>query len=75
MKVTSKGQITIPRALRQLHGLTPKCEVEVVDQPGGVLIIKARKLSRGKRVLALMLKGRISGRTEQWLQTTRGDTA
>jgi bifunctional DNA-binding transcriptional regulator/antitoxin component of YhaV-PrlF toxin-antitoxin module len=73
MKMTAKGQITIPPAMRRKHGLLPRHEVKLVDQPDGVLIVKAGKLSRGKRVLAALLRGgRVKGDTESWLRLTRG---
>lgn len=73
MKVTDKGQVTIPPNLRKRHGLLPRHEVEFVDQPNGVLVVKASKLTRGSRVLATMLRGgKIKGRTEDWLRLTRG---
>jgi bifunctional DNA-binding transcriptional regulator/antitoxin component of YhaV-PrlF toxin-antitoxin module len=75
MKVTGKGQITIPPAMRKKHGLLPRAKVEFVDQPDGVLVIKAAKLSRGKRVLSVLLRGgKVKGRTEDWLRLTRGET-
>lgn len=73
MKVTGKGQVTIPPAMRRKHGLLPQREVKFVDQPNGVLIVKAGKLSRGKRALAALLRGgRIKGNTQSWLRSTRG---
>jgi antitoxin PrlF len=75
VKVTSKGQITIPRAMRKKHGLIAKCEVEFVDQPEGVLVVKASKVSHGKRVVASMLRGgKVRGCTDDWLRLTRGDS-
>ena len=38
MKLTIKGQVTIPKRLRQLYGLTPHKEVIFEEAPGGVLI-------------------------------------
>ena len=74
MKVTGKGQITIPPAMRRKHGLLPRAEVELVDQPDGVLVVRAAKTSRGKRVLNTLLKGgKVNGRTRDWLRLTRGD--
>jgi bifunctional DNA-binding transcriptional regulator/antitoxin component of YhaV-PrlF toxin-antitoxin module len=74
MRVTGKGQITIPPAMRKKHGLLPRAEVELVDRPEGILVMKAAKLSGGKRVLnALLRGGKIKGRTRDWLQLTRGD--
>ena len=73
VKITGKGQVTIPRAVRKKHGLLPQHEVEFVDQPDGVLVVKASKLSRGKRVLAALLRGgKVKGDTESWLRLTRG---
>jgi bifunctional DNA-binding transcriptional regulator/antitoxin component of YhaV-PrlF toxin-antitoxin module len=73
VKITGRGQVTIPPAMRKKHGLLPQREVEVVDQPDGVLVVKASKLSRGKRVLAALLRGgKVKGDTESWLRATRG---
>jgi bifunctional DNA-binding transcriptional regulator/antitoxin component of YhaV-PrlF toxin-antitoxin module len=73
VKITGKGQVTIPPAMRKKHGLLPRREVEFVDRPDGVLVVKASKLSRGRRVLATLLRGgKIRGDTESWLRLTRG---
>ncbi len=72
MKITRKGQVTLPPALCKKHGLGPESEVEFVDQPEGVLIIKAVKTARGKRALAAMLRGgKVKGTTKEWLRLTR----
>jgi bifunctional DNA-binding transcriptional regulator/antitoxin component of YhaV-PrlF toxin-antitoxin module len=73
VKMTRTGQVTIPPAMRRKHGLLAQAEVELVDQPDGVLVVKAATTSRGKRVLAALLRGgKIKGRTEDWLGLTRG---
>ncbi len=73
MKVTSKGQVTIPPELRRRHGLLPRHEVEFVDRPEGVLVVKAGEPARGKRVLATLLRGgKVKGNTASWLRLTRG---
>lgn len=73
MKVTNKGQVTIPPELRKRHGLLPRHEVEFVDRPDGVLVVKAGRLARGKRVLASLLRGgKVKGDTASWLRLTRG---
>ena len=38
MKLTIKGQVTIPRKYRQRYGLAPHTEVVFEEAPGGVLI-------------------------------------
>lgn len=74
MKITTKGQVTIPPAVRKKHGLLPHCSVELVDQPDGVLVVRAGKRARGKRALAALLRGgKIKARTEEWLRLIRGD--
>lgn len=45
MKVTIKGQVTIPIALRERFGLNPGTEVEFVAS-GGALQMKPRKKTR-----------------------------
>lgn len=41
MRLTSKGQVTIPIAKRHRHGLHPLCEVEFIDTDRGLLIVPA----------------------------------
>lgn len=73
VKITRTGQVTIPPAMRRKHGLLAEVEVELVDKPDGVLVIKASTNSRGKRALASLLRGgKIKGRTKDWLRLTRG---
>jgi bifunctional DNA-binding transcriptional regulator/antitoxin component of YhaV-PrlF toxin-antitoxin module len=73
MKVTTRGQVTIPPAMRKRHGLLPRREVEFVDQPDGVLVVKAGKTVPGKRAMAALLRGaKVKGDTASWLRLTRG---
>jgi hypothetical protein len=59
--------------MRRRHGLQSDAEVELVDQPEGVLVVKVAAKSRGKRVLATLLRGgKVKGRTKDWLKLTRG---
>lgn len=43
MKVTSKGQVTIPAPVREKLGITPHTEVEFVLHEDGVLLKKSEK--------------------------------
>ena len=73
MKVSRKGQVTIPQAMRDKHGLRPKSQIEFVDQPNGILLVKAGKRKQGQRILATMLRGgKVNARTDEWLRLTRG---
>ncbi len=47
MRVTSKGQITIPQDVREKAGILPGTEVDVIYDADGVRIVKAA--ANGKR--------------------------
>lgn len=42
MRVTSKGQVTIPKHLRQRTGIQPGAEVDFAERDGEVVVKKAR---------------------------------
>jgi len=73
MKITSKGQITIPQAYRHRFGLLPQTEVEFVADQAGVRIIKSRGPSSRGRKLIERMRGRGAGKltTEQIMKLTR----
>jgi bifunctional DNA-binding transcriptional regulator/antitoxin component of YhaV-PrlF toxin-antitoxin module len=74
MKMTSKGQVTIPPAMHKKHGWKPPCEVTFIDQPNGILVVKAGKLTRGKQVVSTLLRGgKVNGRSADWLRLTRAE--
>jgi AbrB family looped-hinge helix DNA binding protein len=75
MRVTSKGQVTIPIEVRQKAGLLPNTEVEFVVKGNTVIVKKAEKTPRrGRRLLAVM-RGKASKRlsTDQIMALTRGN--
>ncbi len=40
MRVTSKGQVTIPQHIRQKMGITSHSEVDFIEEDGRVIIVK-----------------------------------
>lgn len=73
MRLTSKGQITIPQAFREALGLLPHSEVEFELDGDAVRIRKARKSGgRGATIVARM-RGTATGRltTDQIMKLTR----
>ncbi|MBA2258913.1 MAG: AbrB/MazE/SpoVT family DNA-binding domain-containing protein [Acidobacteria bacterium] len=73
MRITTKGQVTIPQAFRVALGLLPQSEVEFELDGDSVRIRKARKsTSRGAAVIARM-KGTATSRltTDQIMKLTR----
>lgn len=77
MRVTSKGQVTIPAEIRERAGLLPETEVEFRFDGEVVSIVKAkasRKPTRGARLVAhLKGKGDVSMSTDEIMALTRGD--
>ena len=75
MRVTDKGQITIPKSLRDAMGIGAGSEVEF-EQAGDVIVIRKTNdgPSRGSR-LAERLRGRgdVAITTEELMALTRGD--
>lgn len=75
MRITSKGQITIPLELRRQYGLGPGVEVEVVATKDGPLVRPAKVQSRGRDLVA-RLRDRADGGldADQVLSLTRDDS-
>jgi len=45
MKLMERGQITIPKKLRDRYGLKPNAEVELLPVEEGILIVKRKAAS------------------------------
>ena len=77
MRITSKGQVTIPVEIRERAGLLPHTEVEFEFDGAAVRIMRAQresKNSRGGRVVAhLRGRGDISMSTDEIMALTRGE--
>ena len=74
MKITSKGQVTIPADIRQKAGLLPETEVEFKLKRGQVVIKKAADSRRRGRKLVETLRGKgtVHMSTDQIMALTRG---
>ena len=73
MRVTSKGQVTIPLEVRRRLGIEPGSEVEFELDARGARLVRVRG-GRGKAI-ARRMRGRGSVRlsTEQIMALTRGE--
>ena len=76
MRITSKGQVTIPQAIRERLGLLPDTEVEFEIDRDAVRMKRAtapRRIDRGRALIEHM-RGRGSRRitTDQIMKLTRG---
>ncbi len=70
MKVTTKGQVTIPQSVRELLGIEPGSEVEFVVGPDGVRLVRA-PLDRAAEIVARMKAVKIPRSTEEIMALTR----
>ncbi len=76
MRITSKGQVTIPLEIRRQAGLAPHTEVEFVIEEGRVVLRKAeRKTGRGAAAVARLRRARrrTTLSTDEILALTRGE--
>ena len=75
MRLDSKGQVTTPAPLRQLHGLHEGDEVDVVEDEGTLRIVRVEgSQSHGERIVRRM-RGRAttSMTTDQLMHLLRDD--
>ncbi len=75
--LTSKGQVTIPKQIRDALDLEPGCSVDfAVNREGDVVIHKvgARRACKPDRFEAVRGKADIKWRTDELMTLLRGDT-
>jgi len=76
MRITSKGQVTIPQELRQRAGLTPDMEVEFTFEDGRIILQKAEmQKTRGQIAVERLKRARprTTLSTDEILALTRGE--
>jgi len=77
MRITSKGQVTIPKGLREEFGLLPGTEVEFVSDAGEVRVRKlAHGRTRGDEIVERLRRaggGDIPMSTDEIMRLTRGE--
>jgi AbrB family looped-hinge helix DNA binding protein len=77
MRITSKGQVTIPVDIRERAGLLPHTEVDFEFDGKMVRIVRARarnKDGRGARIGAhLRRRGNVAVSTDAIMALTRGE--
>jgi antitoxin PrlF len=73
MKITSKGQVTIPQEIREKVGLLPGSEVEFKVEGNTVRLMPVEQGSRGRRIVE-HLRGRATVKmsTDEIMALTRG---
>ena len=51
MRITSKGQVTIPQKIRDRYGLMPETEIEIVDVNGQIGLRRAEPQNKDRAQL------------------------
>jgi antitoxin PrlF len=77
VKITSKGQVTIPKGIRDEFGFLPGTEVEFVEDEGEIRIRKvAGGSNRGREIVEHLRRaggGKYKLSTEEIMRMTRGE--
>ncbi|HWN73171.1 MAG TPA: AbrB/MazE/SpoVT family DNA-binding domain-containing protein [Solirubrobacterales bacterium] len=77
MRITSKGQVTIPKEIRDEFGLLPGTEVEFVADGGQVQVRKMKGgRNRGREIVEHLKRasgGDIKMSTDEIMRLTRGE--
>ena len=74
MKITTKGQVTIPQEIRERLGLLPHTEVDFEVRDEVVVLKKAEVRRRGPRIVErLRGRGDVQMSTDEILALTRDE--
>ena len=74
MRVTTKGQVTIPLTLREKTGIVPGSEVEFVQEGRRIYLRKVAADGRGVAIVERMAgKGGVTMSTDDIMALTRGE--
>lgn len=82
MRITTKGQVTIPAHIREKAGLLPNTEVDfAIDKKGNVRLFRAvkkgKQMARGEKLVARLVelgrKHRPKMTTDEIMALTRGE--
>ena len=70
MKIGERGQVTIPKDLREKYGFFPSIEIEFIPEDGGVMIQKKTKhVSPVRQVYGILGK---KAKTDEYIEAIRG---
>ena len=74
MRVTTKGQVTIPQHIREKLGITPATEVDFVEEGDRVFLVKLRgKKTATRRFAKLRGVADVKMTTDEIMALTRAD--
>ncbi len=72
MRVTSKGQVTVPKELRDHFGITQETDVEFREERGKLMLVKIGAHSAIEKVRGIVKRLPLGKDVDDYLQRTRG---
>jgi AbrB family looped-hinge helix DNA binding protein len=72
MRVTSKGQVTIPQHIRRKLGIARNSEVEFLEEGDRVYLVRKGAGGANKSLAALRAVATVKMTTEEIMKLTRG---
>ena len=74
MRVTTKGQVTIPQHIREKLGITPATEVDFVEEKGRFFLVKRKgKKAATRKFSKLRGISTVKMTTDEIMALTRAD--
>ena len=75
MRVTTKGQVTIPLKIREKLGITPSTEVDFIEEGGRVVLIKRKNQNSAvQKFRKLRGTANVKMTTDEIMKLTRTDS-
>jgi AbrB family looped-hinge helix DNA binding protein len=74
MRVTTKGQVTIPQHIREKLGITPFTEIDFVEEEGRIFLVKRKAGNAAVRKFEkLRGSATVKMTTDEIMRLTRSD--
>jgi AbrB family looped-hinge helix DNA binding protein len=74
MRVTTKGQVTIPQHIREKLGITPATEIDFIEEEGRIFLVKRKAGEAAIRKFAkLRGSATVKMTTDEIMALTRSD--
>lgn len=73
MRVTTKGQVTIPRDIREALGIVPESEIEFVEENGRYYLTKSNRPKAKERFAKFRGIATAEMSTDEIMRLTRED--
>jgi len=73
MRVTIKGQVTIPQHIREKLGITPAVEIDFIEEKGRVYLVKGKRRDiKNSKFRKLRGIAKVKMTTDEIMALTRG---